>query len=446
MAWKIVIAGGGFGGFYAARKLEQILPPQSARITLVSDLNFLLYTPLLPGAAAGTLEPRHVVIPIREHLDGTDVRLGWVTGADPQANELYYRGGDGRDQTLKYDQLIVSLGSVSRVLDVPGLAEHGLGFKTIAEAIALRNRVLSHLEIAESLDDAEERRKYLNFVFVGAGYAGVEGIAELQDFVTGVIDRYPRCRLDGTRWVLVEAQERIMPEVDHRLADWTTDELRGRGIEVRAGTMLDSVQDDFARLSTGETIPTRSVVWTAGVKPPAVVRNLGLPLQPNGRIDVDRSMRVRGTQNVWAVGDSAAVPDPAQKYERPCPPTCQHALRQGKRASENVAAMLGHGKVRPFTYKTLGVFVDLGRNKAVANMAGIKLAGFPAWFAARSYHLAMMPGTARKARLMVDWTVGLIFGRDSSELGQLGHPPSLRGYLESPSAEGYSAEPAAPAS
>jgi NADH dehydrogenase len=446
MPWNIVIAGGGFGGFYAARKLEQALPPQSARITLVSDLNFLLYTPLLPGAAAGTLEPRHVVIPIREHLDSTDVRLGWVTGADPQANELYYRRGDGRDQTLRYDQLIVSLGSVSRVMDVPGLAEHGLGFKTLAEAIALRNRVLSHLEVAESLDDPDERRKYLNFVFVGAGYAGVEGIAELQDFVSGVIDRYPRCRLDGTRWVLVEAQDRIMPEVDERLANWTTDELRARGIEVRAGTMLQSVEEDCAKLSTGETVPTRSVVWTAGVKPPAVVRELGLPLQPNGRIDVDRSMRVRGTDNVWAVGDSAAVPDPAQKYERPCPPTCQHALRQGKRAAENVAAMLGHGKVRPFTYKTLGVFVDLGRNKAVANMAGVKLAGFPAWFAARSYHLAMMPGTARKARLIVDWTVGLIFGRDSSELGQLGHPPSLRGYLDAPAPGDSAHEPAAPPS
>ena len=445
MPWNIVIAGGGFGGFYAARKLEQTLPPQSARITLVSDLNFLLYTPLLPGAAAGTLDPRHVVIPIREHLRATDVRLGWVTGADPQANELHYRRGDGREQTLKYDQLIVSLGSVSRVMDVPGLAEHGLGFKTIAEAVALRNRVLSHLEVAEALDDADERRRYLNFVFVGAGYAGVEGMAELQDFVSGVIDRYPRCRLDGTRWVLVEAQERIMPEVDQRLSNWTTDELRGRGIEVRTGTLLESVEDECATLSTGERLPTRTVVWTAGVKPPAVVRELGLPLQPNGRIDVDRSMRVRGAGNVWAVGDSAAVPDPAQKYERPCPPTCQHALRQGKRAAENVAAMLGHGKVRPFTYKTLGVFVDLGRNKAVANMAGLKLAGFPAWFAARTYHLAMMPGGAHKVRLIVDWTVGLIFGRDSSELGQLGHPPSLRAYLESQSAEGRAHEPAASA-
>src|SRR5215204_4690581 len=436
MAWNIAIAGGGFGGFYAARRLEQVLPRQSARITLVSDVNFLLYTPLLPGAASGTLEPRHVVIPLREELSGTDVRLGHVTGADPETNELYYQRGDGRREAVKYDQLIVAIGSVSRVLDVPGLAEHGLGFKTISEAIALRNRALSNLEIAESLEHPEERRKYLTFIFVGAGYAGVEGIAELQDYVADVIDRYPRCRLDGTRFVLVEAQDRIMPEVDPKLADWTTRELRGRGIEVRTGTTLQSIEEDCAKLSTGEAIATRTVCWTAGVQPPAVIRELGLPLQPNGRLDVDRALRVRGRPNVWAVGDAAAAPDAAANYERPAPPTAQHALRQGRLAGDNVAAQLGHGKVRPFTYKTLGVFVDLGRNQAVANMAGLKLSGFPAWFAARTYHLVMMPGTSRKLRLMADWTVGLLFGRDSSELGQLGHPPSLRGYLETQGAEG----------
>src|SRR3712207_1347661 len=190
MAWNVVILGGGFGGLYAARKLEKLLPPHAAKVTLVSDVNFLLYTPLLPGAAAGTLEPRHVVIPIREELDRTDIKLGRVTGADPAANELHYERGDGRRETVGYDQLIVALGSVSRVLDVPGLAEHGLGFKTISEAIALRNRALSNLEVAESLEDPEERRKYLTFVFVGAGYAGVEGIAELEDYVAAVIERY----------------------------------------------------------------------------------------------------------------------------------------------------------------------------------------------------------------------------------------------------------------
>jgi NADH dehydrogenase len=445
MAWNVVVAGGGFGGFYAARKLERVLPRQSARITLVSDVNFLLYTPLLPGAAAGTLEPRHVVVPLREELDCTNIRLGRVTGLDPDANELRFRTPLGKDESMGYDQLILALGSVSRVLPIPGLAEHGMGFKTISEAIALRNRALLNLEAAEAMEDAAEREPYLTFVFVGAGYAGVEGIAELQDYVADVIERYPRCRLDGTRFTLVEAQDRIMPEVAPKLADWTTRELRARGIEVRAGTLLDRIDDDSATLSTGETIPTRLVCWTAGVKPPAIVRELGLPLQPNGRVDVDRAMRVRGHENVWAVGDCAAVPDPAANYERPCPPTCQHALRQGKLVAENAAAMLGHGNVRPFTYKTLGVFVDLGRKKAVASMLGLKLTGFLAWFAARSYHLLMMPGTARKLRLAADWTVGLAFGRDSSELGQLGHPPSLRGYVETPQPDAGLPEQSRPA-
>ena len=432
MAWSVAIAGGGFGGFYAARRLERVLPPGSARITLVTDVNFLLYTPLLPGAAAGTLEPRHVVIPLREELRETDIRLGHVTAADPARNELYYTSIDGRDETIKYDQLIVAIGSVSRVLPLPGLAEHGLGFKTLSEAIALRNRALLNLEIAESLDDPEARRPYLTFVFVGAGYAGVEGIAELQDFVADVLERYPRARLDGTRWILVEAEERIMPEIPPPLAEFTTAELRSRGIEVRTRTLVKSIDHETVELSTGERVPARTLCWTAGVKPPGVARELGLPIGPHGRIQTDSHLRVPGFENVWAVGDAAAVPDPAQKGQAPTPPTAQHALRQGKVAADNVAAALGNGKLRKFRYKTLGVFVDLGRHEAVAVMLGVRLRGFPAWFAARTYHLLLMPGVGRRTRLMVDWTVGLFFGRSSSELGQLGHPPDLKGYLDTP--------------
>src|SRR3954467_10392712 len=272
MAWNVVIAGGGFGGFYAARRLERKLPSHSARVTLISDVNFLLFSPLLPGGAAGTLEPRHVVVPLREELHSTDLRLGHVTGADPARNELYYTSVDGREETAVYDQLIVAIGSVSRVLPLPGLAEHALGFKTISEAIALRNRALFNLEIAESLDDPEQRKQYLTFVFVGAGYAGVEGIAELQDFVADVIQRYPRARVDGTRWILVEAEERIMPEIPPSLAAFTTSELRARGIEVLTSTRVNSVEADAVELSNGETVPTRAGGWTAGGKPPRASR------------------------------------------------------------------------------------------------------------------------------------------------------------------------------
>lgn len=430
MAFDVVIAGGGFGGLYAARRLERRLPRHSARITVVSDVNFLLYTPLLPGAAAGTLEPRHVVVPLREELEWAELVLGRVTGADPGLNEVYVRTLDERDETLRYDQLIVAVGSVSRVLPVPGLAEHALGFKNLADAIALRNRALLNLEIAESLPDDAARREYLSFVFVGAGYAGVEGFAELQDFVNDTIDQYPRCRVVGTRWILVEAQERIMREIPESLAEVAARELRRRGMEIRTGTTLESMDDRSAVLSTGERVPTHLVCWTAGVRTPGVVKQLGLPLGPGDRIETDATMRVRGHDNVWAIGDAAAVPDPAKRRRAPSPQTCQHALRQGRVVGSNVAAVLSGKKPRPFRYRTLGVFVDMGQRKAVATVLGVRLRGFPAWFAARSYHLYSMPGIARRLRLGIDWAVGLVFGRASAELGQLGHPPALGDYLD----------------
>jgi NADH dehydrogenase len=355
-----------------------------------------------------------------------------VTGADPAAKRLDYVTLDGRDASLEYDQLIVALGSISRVVPVPGLAEHGIGFKTISEAIALRNRALVNLEIAETLDSAEEREPWLTFVFVGAGYAGLEGIAELQDYVADVIDRYPRCRLDGTRWILVEAGERIMPEIDSGLAEFAARELRGRGIDIRTSTTLDAVTEDTATLSTGEEVPCRTLVWTAGVRPTPVIAKLGFPTDDHGRIKTDEYLRVPGFDGVWAIGDAAAVPDPAAGGKRPSPPTAQHALRQGRLVGSNVAAALGHGRLEKFTYKTLGVFVDMGRHQAVAEMLGIRIRGFPAWFAARTYHLAAMPGVNRRLRLMIDWTVGLFFRRSSPELGQLGHPPTLAGEATSP--------------
>jgi len=437
MAWNVVIAGGGFGGFYAARTLERVLPPQSARITLVNDVNFLLYTPLLPGAAAGTLEPRHVVVPLREELHRTDLRLGTVVGADPDRNCVRVESLEGHVEELDYDHLIVALGSVSRTFPIPGLVEHAIGFKTLPEAIALRNHVIRCLEAAETLDDPREREAYLTFVFVGGGYAGVEGLAELQDFAADVIELYPRCRVQGTRWVLVEAAGRIMQEIPDSLADFAVKELRGRGIEIRTNTRLTEVAADHVVCTGDLRIPTRTVAWTAGVKPHPTVAKLGLPLTEGGRIDTDEYLQVRGFRNVWAIGDCAAVPDPAKRYRAPSPPTAQHGIRQGRRAGHNVAAAIGAGRrPRKFTYRTLGVFVDLGRRQAVAQTLGLRWRGTFAWVLARTYHLALMPGAKRRVRLLIDWNVGLLFGRDASELGQLGHPIGLRSELEEVSAGG----------
>jgi NADH dehydrogenase len=436
MAWNVVIAGGGFGGFYAAKTLEKILPHHSTNVTLVNDVNFMLYTPLLPGAAGGTLEPRHVVVPLREELTSTELRLASVVSADPDQNTITVETLEGTREKLEYDQLIVALGSVSKTLPIPGLAENAMGFKALPEAIELRNRVLRCLEAAETLDDPAARAEWLSFVFVGAGYAGLEGLAELQDFAADIIDLYPRCRTQGMRWMLVEAKERVMTEIQPGLAEFAQRELRSRGIEICVNTSLKEVTARTAALSDGRVIPARTVVWTTGVKPHPVVAELGLQTDKGGRIVTDRELRAAGRENVWAIGDAAAVPDAATNYTEPCPPTAQHAMRQGRLVARNVAASLGTGKVKPFTYKTLGVFVDMGQREAVASTMGIKWRGRPAWFLARSYHLAMMPGTKRKLRLLTDWNVQLLFGRDGSELGRLGHPPRL----EQPSGGGTPSE------
>jgi NADH dehydrogenase len=421
----VIIAGGGFGGFYAARTLARVLPPHSARVRLLTADNFMLYTPLLPGAAAGTLEPRHVVVPLREELDRSiHLRLGRITGASPERKVVRVRSLDGSEDELAYDHLIVAVGSVSRTLPIPGLAEHGVALKSLPEAIALRNHVIRTLEIAETLEDGDERRQYLTYVFVGAGYAGLEGLAELQDFAADVIDLYPRCRVTGMRWILVEATGRVMPEIPPKLADFAVSELRFRGIEIRTSTTLDEVTPTSARLSDGEIVPTRTLVWTAGVKAHPVAARFGLPLDQKGRIETDSRLQVKGYDDVWAIGDCAAVPDPARKG-MPCPPTAQHAIRQGRVVGRNVAAAIAGKRRRKFTYKTKGVFVDMGKRKAVAMTGPVTWSGTPAWMLARTYHLAMMPGVGRRARLLVDWNIGLLFGRDTAELGRLGAPRSL---------------------
>jgi NADH dehydrogenase len=426
MALEIVIAGGGFGGFYAARALERLLPANSAKVTLVNEANFMLYTPLLPGAAGATLDPRHVVVPLRSQLRRTDLVIGSVTGGDPTKRTLGVRRIDGAQIELGYDQLIVALGSVSRTLPIPGLAEHATGLKSLSDATALRNRVLSCMDIAESLEDPVERAEYLGFVFVGAGYAGVEGLAELQDFAAQAIDLYPRCRAEGMRWVLVEAKDRIMQEVPKGLSEFAVRELNARGIEVRTETTLKEITERDVTLSDGERIPTRTVVWTAGVKPSPAVGKLGLPVDRGGRVTVDPTMRVAGYEHVWAIGDCAAVPDPARKGQ-PCPPTAQHAIRQGRLVARNVAATLGNGRARPFRFRTKGVVAELGHNEAVALTLGVRWRGLPAWFIARTYHLLLMPGMGRKLRLLMDWNVALLFGRDTSSPGRLGSPTPLVG-------------------
>ena len=423
MAWNVVIAGGGFAGAFAARELERLMPRQSARLMLVNDVNFLLYTPFLPEAAAGTIEPRHVVTPLRDMLSRTYLRLGAVTAHDPAARTVEITNHEGETDQVRYDQLVLALGSVSRLLPVPGL-ERAIGFKSLADAIWLRNHVIETLEAANASEDPERRREQLNYVFVGGGYAGLEALSELQDFAADAIERYPRARLAGMNWLLVEATDRVLPETDPDLAQYALREVRSRGIDVRLGTRVEEVTERSVRLSTGEEIPTRTVVWTTGVAPHPSLRELSVPLDDHGRVPVDDMLRVQGLESVWAVGDCAAVPEPDGGI---APMTAQHGMREGKAVARNVAAELGVGRPRRFTYKQIGSFVNLGRHRAVGMLFGrLRFRGFPAWWIARTYHLSKIPGLARKVRAVLDWTVGLPFRRDTAEVGSIGHPRPLR--------------------
>src|SRR6201996_5740429 len=308
MAWNIVIAGGGFGGLAAARELEKVMPKQSARLMLINETNYATYSPFLPEAAAGTLEPRHVVTPLREILKRTYLRLGEITGHDPEAKTIELHAKSGARETIPYDQLLLSLGSVSRTLPIPGLTDHAMGFKGLADAIVLRNRVIENLEEANATSDHQRREELLTFVFVGGGYAGLEALAELQDFAADAMDSYPRARLHGMRWILVEAAPRVLPEIDQDLADYALRELRGRGIDIKLETQLKELTATSVTLSTGEVVPTTTVVWTAGVAPAPILKELNLPLDERGRVPVDDHLRVEGLGSVW--GSGACAPGP----------------------------------------------------------------------------------------------------------------------------------------
>jgi NADH:ubiquinone reductase (H+-translocating) len=418
----VVIVGGGAAGLNAARRLEKPLSKPGHSLTLVSPENVFLYQSILPEAAGGTLEPRHVVVPLRTALRRTRVVVGEVERVDAGSRVVHIRGIDGDAFELGYDRLVLTPGSRSRTLPVPGLAQHGIGFKTLAEAILLRNHVLSRLEVASQRPPRDPRRRAaLTFVFVGAGYAGVEALAELEDLARWAVRHVPELRSDELRWVLVEARDGILPEIGAGLGRYAARELRARGIEIKVGTRLDSVEGGVVRLSDGGSFPAETLVWTAGVKPEPLAAYSQLPVDDQGRLRVDPELRVEGFEGViWAAGDAAAVPD--LETGGLCPPSAQYATRQGKRLASNVLAELGGGASAPFRFKALGVLCSLGRYKGVAVVMGVPVRGFPAWFLARSYHLLQLPTVNRKVRVVLDWTLSLFFPRDVAALGSLQRP------------------------
>jgi NADH:ubiquinone reductase (H+-translocating) len=420
---RVLILGGGFGGMYTARRLERRLPADAAEIYLVNPENYMLYTPLLPEAAAGTIEPRHVVVPLRQALRRTRVRVGNVTAVDLERHTCDYVTAGGSERTLGWDRLVVALGSVSRMFPVPGLAEHAVGFKTLAEAIHLRNHVLEQLELADATEDPEERRARLGFVVVGAGYAGTELIAELQALVRRALRLYPGLRHSDARWVLADMAPKVLPELGGRLSEAALQVLRERGIEIRLGTTLEQVGPDWVRFTGGEWMAATTVVWTAGVTPDPLAGKLGLATDERGRIAVDEGLAVPGRDDVFAVGDVAAVP--LARKGGTAPPTAQHALRQAKVCGDNVATSLGHGKRRRFAFSGLGLLVNLSENYGVGKVLGVPVSGWIGWMVTRTYHWFALPTWTRRLRVALDWAVAAAFPRDVAELGSLGHPEPL---------------------
>ena len=407
-----LIVGGGFAGSYVARKLGRL------GATIVSPQNFMLFTPMLPEAASGTLEPRHVVVPLRVMCRDAELVLGRAVAHDADGRRVQVETEE-RVHWLHYENVVFALGAVARTLPIPGLAEHALGFKSLADAIHLRNHVLTRLEVADAASTDVHRRRELTFVFVGAGYAGVESLAELSDLVRDAMRYYPALQAVPQHWVLVDVAPKILPEIPMRLGDYAGELLLRRGVDIRVGTTLEEVEPHAVRLSDGDHLLTSTVVWTAGLKANPILAELGLPLDDRGRVRVDETLRVEGTDRLWALGDCAAVPNAATPGQID-PPTSQHSLRQAKRLAKNLS-----GDVRPYRFRMLGEVATLGRYKGIASIFGFPLKGFPGWWITRTYHLYQLPTLSRKLRVVTDWTVALFFRRDIAELGVLEQPRRL---------------------
>lgn len=422
---RIVILGGGYVGLYTALGLQRRLRAGEASVTVIDPQPHMTYQPFLPEAAAGAIEPRHVVVPLRRVLRRCHVLNVRVTRIEEARGVVTVQRPDGSPEEIGYDVLVVALGSVARVMPVPGLAERGIAFRTIGEAIYLRNHILSKLDEAAATDDPRARARLLTFTFVGGGFAGIEALGELEDMARFATRYYENIEPSDLRWVLVEAAGRILPEVRESLGVYTVLQLEKRGIEVYLSTLAKSFENGHVMLSDGTEFDSDTIVWTAGVKANPVVVNSDLPLDERGRIRTDATMRVVDRPGVWTAGDNAAVPDLSRIDEDPtatCQPNAQHAVRQARLLARNIIAVLRGREPKPYRHKNIGSVASLGLHKGVADVYNIKLKGFLAWAAHRGYHVAKVPTFNRKARVVADWLLGGLFRREVISMGQISNP------------------------
>ncbi|MET8146225.1 NAD(P)/FAD-dependent oxidoreductase [Sphaerisporangium sp. NPDC005288] len=408
---RVVIAGAGFAGFTAARRLSR-LAKGAIEIVLVNPTDYFLYLPLLPEVAAGVLDPRKVAIPLSGNLPGVRHLLAAVDRVDADARRVECTDAEGNRRELRYDRLLLAVGSVNKLLPIPGVAEHAHGFRSIAEALYLRDHLIRQIELADASDDPKEREARCTFVVVGAGYTGTEVAAQGQLLTRDAKRRRPGLRDQPDRWLLVDKAPRILPELDERLSRTAHRTLVGRGLDIRPGITVSEATADGVKLSDGEFVPTRSLIWCVGVRPDPLVESLGLPTE-RGRLLVDEYLSVPGRPEIFACGDAAAVPDLTRPGEYTAM-TAQHATRQGTRAADNIAASYGRKERRPYRHGDLGFVVDLGGAKAAANPLGVPLSGLAAKAVTRGYHLLAVPGG--RTRIAGNWLLDAVLPRQTVQL------------------------------
>lgn len=409
----VVILGGGFGGVSTAQHLDQLFSRDPRlEVTLVSQSNYLLFTPMLAEVASSGLQAQHISAPVRAALPRIRFRHAEVDAIDIVAQVVQVRASPSAPvEALPYDHLVLALGSVPEYYGLPGLEAHSFTLKTLHDATRLRNHVIALLEQADVDPDPDERRRQLTFVVAGGGFAGTEVIAELFDLVRDVLRYYPNIQASETRFVLVHSRDRILPELSAGLADYALRKLQARGIEFLLNTRVAGATPKAVLLGNGDQVSTRTLVWTAGNRPHQLLQTLSCQRNRAGAVIVDSSLQVKGLTNVWAVGDCAEIPD---QYSdgKACPPTAQHALHQGKVAAENIAAVMRGEPPAPYRFRTLGTLVALGHRTAVAEVRGWKFSGLLAWFIWRTVYLSRLPGLEKKVRVALDWTIDLFFPRD----------------------------------
>jgi NADH:ubiquinone reductase (H+-translocating) len=422
---RIIILGGGFGGLYAALRLEKTLARDpEMEILLVNRENFFLFTPMLHEVAASDLDLTHIVNPVRKLLKRVQFFDGDVDDIDlPGRKVVVSHGAEHHVHELEYDHLVIALGSITNFFNLPGLQERALTMKSLGDAIYLRNKLISHLEEADFECCALERQELLTFVVAGGGFAGVETIASLNDFVREALRFYPNLREEMLRVVLVHPGPVILPELGEKLGAYAQTKLAARKVEIRVNTRVTGVSERGVELSDGDAILTKTLVWTAGTSPNPLLEKLPCPKE-RGRLLVNEFLEVPDWPGVWALGDCALVPD--RQTGKFCPPTAQHALREGKILAENLLATVRGGGKKPFVFTTIGQLASIGRRTGVANIMGVNFSGFLAWWLWRTIYLSKLPRFEKKVRVALDWTLDLLFSKDLVQFVTLRAPTMSR--------------------